>query len=65
MAQIITALCGVGIDCGEDARFIKNGKWPMTGLFQYYMPEGGFMPVALTVNPLAMPFTFDAVTATW
>lgn len=33
VAQIITALCGVGIDCGEDARFIKNGKWPMTGLF--------------------------------
>lgn len=40
VAQIITALCGVGIDCGEDVRFIKNGKWPMTGLFQYYMPEG-------------------------
>lgn len=47
VAQIITALCGVGIDCGEDARFIKNGKWPMTGLFQYYMPEGGFMHVAV------------------
>lgn len=46
VAQIITALCGVGIDCGEDVRFIKNGKWPMTGLFQYYMPEGGFMHVA-------------------
>lgn len=46
VAQIITALCGVGIGCGEDARFIKNGKWPMTGLFQYYMPEGGFMHVA-------------------
>lgn len=46
VSQIITALCGVGIDCGEDARFIKNGKWPMTGLFQYYMPEGGFMHVA-------------------
>lgn len=46
VAQIITALCGVGIDCVEDARFIKNGKWPMTGLFQYYMPEGGFMHVA-------------------
>lgn len=46
VAQIITALCGVGIDCGQDARFIKNGKWPMTGLFQYYMPEGGFMHVA-------------------
>ena len=47
VAQIITALCGVGIDCGKDSRFIKeNGKWPMTGLFQYYMSEGGFMHVA-------------------
>ena len=46
VAQIITALCGVGIDCGQDSRFIKNGKWPMTGLFQYYMSEGGFMHVA-------------------
>ena len=46
VAQIITALCGMGIDCSKDARFIKNGKWPMTGLFQYYMPEGGFMHVS-------------------
>lgn len=46
VAQIITALCGLGIDCGKDSRFIKNGKWPMTGLFQYYMSEGGFMHVA-------------------
>lgn len=46
VAQIITALCGVGIDCSKDSRFIKNGKWPMTGLFQYYMSEGGFMHVA-------------------
>ena len=46
VAQIITALCGIGIDCGKDSRFIKDGKWPMTGLFQYYMSEGGFMHVA-------------------
>ena len=30
VAQIITALCGVGIGCGEDARFIRNGEWPIT-----------------------------------
>lgn len=46
VAQIIVALSSISIDCGKDTRFIKNGKWPMTGLFQYYMPEGGFMHVA-------------------
>lgn len=48
VSQIITALSGLGIDCGTDSRFIKveNGNWPMTGLFQYYMSEGGFMHVA-------------------
>ena len=46
VAQIIVALCSVGIDCAKDSRFIKNGKWPMTGLFQYYLPQGGFMHVA-------------------
>ena len=45
-AQVIVALSSVGIDCAKDSRFIKNGKWPMTGLFQYYLPEGGFMHVA-------------------
>lgn len=46
VAQIITALCGIGVDCKKDSRFVKAGKWPMTGLFQYYMSEGGFMHVA-------------------
>lgn len=46
VAQIIVALSSLSIDGGKDARFIKSGKWPMTGLFQYYMPEGGFMHVA-------------------
>ncbi len=46
VAQVIVALSSAGIDCGQDERFIKNGKWPMTGLFQYYLSEGGFMHVA-------------------
>lgn len=46
VAQVIVALSSIGIDCAKDSRFIKNGKWPMTGLFQYYLPEGGFMHVA-------------------
>lgn len=45
-AQIVVALCSLGIDSAKDSRFIKNGKSPMTGLFQYYLPEGGFMHVA-------------------
>lgn len=47
VAQIIVALSAIGIDCGMDDRFIKpDGSWPMTGLFQYYLPQGGFMHVA-------------------
>lgn len=46
VSQIIVALSSVGVDGAKDQRFIKNGKWPMTGLFQYYLPEGGFMHVA-------------------
>ena len=41
-SQVIVALSALGIDSAKDSRFIKNGKWPMTGLFQYYLPEGGF-----------------------
>lgn len=47
VVQVIVALSSLGIDCGMDERFIKpDGSWPMTGLFQYYLPEGGFMHVA-------------------
>lgn len=45
VAQILVALSGVGIDANKDARFVKNGKSPLHGLFQYYLPEGGFMHV--------------------
>lgn len=47
VVQVIVALSSLGIDCGMDERFIKpDGSWPMTGLFQYYLPQGGFMHVA-------------------
>lgn len=66
-AQIITGLCGIGIDCGKDSRFIKNGKWPMTGLFQYYMPEGGFMHIISqtgnAINGMATEQSFYATVA--
>ena len=44
--RILVALSGLGIDGSKDARFLKNGKSPLYGLFQYYLPEGGFMHVA-------------------
>lgn len=46
-AQVITALSAIGIDPATDERFINdNGKWPLIGLFQYYLSKGGFMHVA-------------------
>lgn len=66
-AQIITALSGIGVDCGTDSRFIKNGKWPMTGLFRYYMPEGGFMHIISksgnAINGMATEQAFYATVA--
>lgn len=43
--QIITALTGLSIDPAKDSRFVKNGKWPMSRLFRFYLSEGGFMHV--------------------
>lgn len=45
VAQVVTALSMVGIDCQTDKRFIKNGKSPLHALFSYYLEEGGFMHV--------------------
>ena len=44
-AQVMVALSALGIDPAKDDRFIKGGKWPMSRLFEYYLPEGGFMHV--------------------
>lgn len=43
--QIITALAGLSVDPAKDSRFVKNGKWPMSRLFRFYLSEGGFMHV--------------------
>lgn len=44
-AQVITALCSLGIDPEEDSRFIKNGYWPVENLLQYHIPGSGFIHV--------------------
>ena len=40
-AQIIVALCALGIDL-EDSRFVKNGNSAMDGLLTYYTKGKGF-----------------------
>lgn len=41
-AQVITALCTLGIDGEIDSRFIKNGKTVLDGLLKYRLSDGGF-----------------------
>ena len=44
-AQVITALCALGIDPRQDARFIKNGRWTVENLISYHIDGSGFMHV--------------------
>lgn len=41
-AQVLVALCSLGIDPLNDARFIKNGNTLLDGLLKYQMSDGGF-----------------------
>lgn len=41
-AQVIIALCALGIDPAEDERFTKNGCTPLDGMTAYQLPDGGF-----------------------
>lgn len=42
--QALTAFSALGIDCGEDSRFIKGGKWTVNALLSY-RKDGGFMHI--------------------
>jgi len=42
-AQVVTALCSVGIDPGTDSRFIKNGSSAVDNLLTYHIDGSGFM----------------------
>lgn len=44
-AQIITALCSLGIDPETDSRFIKGGHWTIENLISYHIDGSGFMHV--------------------
>lgn len=41
-AQVIIALCSLGIDPADDGRFIKNGKTVIDGLLLYRLDDGRF-----------------------
>ena len=41
-AQVLVALCAVGIDCVGDARFLKNGKTLLDGIEKYRLADGSF-----------------------
>lgn len=41
-AQVLTALCAVGIDPTQDARFIKQGRTIVDKLTESAVPDGGF-----------------------
>ncbi|MBQ3546372.1 MAG: DUF4430 domain-containing protein [Lachnospiraceae bacterium] len=41
-AQVITALCSLGINPESDERFIKNGKSLIAGLKKYQLDDGSF-----------------------
>jgi uncharacterized protein YjdB len=44
-AQVITALCALGIDPETDPRFIKNGYWSVENILKYHISGSGFMHV--------------------
>ncbi|MCR1821939.1 Ig-like domain-containing protein [Terrisporobacter muris] len=42
VAQVIVALCALGIDPTTDSRFIKEKNWLVTAIMEYYCEGGGF-----------------------
>lgn len=42
-AQVLAALCTLGIDMGNDSRFIKNGNTVLDALMSYRQKDGGFV----------------------
>lgn len=53
-AQVMVALCALGIDPVNDARFIKGGSTVLDGLMQYQSQDGGFAHQAGTEGQSGM-----------
>lgn len=57
VAQVICALCSLGIDPAKDSRFVKeDGSWLLSSLFSFAVPTGGtlaFAHTGTTANQMA------------
>ena len=64
-AQVIVALCALGIDPAKDERFIKDGNWTVYDLISYHVDNSGFKHVkqSSSVNGIATEQGFYALVA--
>ncbi|UEL46676.1 Ig-like domain-containing protein [Terrisporobacter hibernicus] len=64
IAQVIVALCELGIDPTTDVRFIKEKNWLLTAIMEYYCEGGGFKhTLSGTVNGMATDQAMYALVA--
>ena len=64
VAQVLTALSSLGIDCAKDERFVKNGKTLFDALAIYRLPDGSFSHKEGDIaNNMATEQTFYALVA--
>ena len=63
-AQVIIALCSLGIDPDADPRFVKNGNSALDGLLSYRREDGSFSHISGgESSELATAESYDALTA--
>ena len=67
IAQVVVALCSVGIDPAKDARFVTSGgKTVLDGLLQFKLADGGFCHTADTgFNSMANDQATYALVSYW
>lgn len=60
-AQVLTALCSLGIDPQSDSRFIKNGNTVLDNLMSFHQEGGGFVHAYAydASNPASIPDESD------
>lgn len=63
-AQVVVALCALGIDSAADARFVKNGSSVLDALMSFAVEGGGFRHTASTgYNQMATEQGYYALAA--
>ena len=65
-AQVVIALCALGIDPLQDARFIKNGFSALDGLQSFALEEGGYChQIGAPYNATATMQSFMTAVSLW